>query len=298
MDNSFLRNGSIGKTLWLSYAWVECLSIAPRHPCVPLGFRWGQQPLHLLPGWVYYWHVNGQDMPHAILVKGLQKTFGDQPVLWDLDLTVNWGEFLVIFGSNGVGKTTLLKVLSAQAKPDGGDVWIGGINRSQDPKAVRRMIGVVAHSGFFYEDMTCLENLVFYGRMYGLKKPHDRAEELLHLVGLGSNGHDKVRILSHGMQKRLAIARAILHEPVLLLLDEPEAGLDQGALGMLGSLLDGWRGAGRTVVMTTHNLEQGLAWGDRVAIMAKGRIAFEGDRQQLDVAGFRDTYKQYLEAIP
>ena len=236
-------------------------------------------------------------MPHAIKVRGLRKGFGDWPVLWDLDLTVDWGEFLVIFGPNGVGKTTLLKVLSTQARPDSGEVWVAGVERERDAGAIRRVVGVVAHQGFLYEDMTCLENLIFYGRMFGLKMLRHRVAELLRRVGLDSRSNQKVRTLSNGMQKRLSIARAILHEPLILLLDEPEAGLDQEALEMLEGLLEEWKAEGWTVVMTTHNLDRGLDWGERVAIMSGGRIAFEESRRSLDVAGFLGTYRQYMETV-
>ena len=248
--------------------------------------------------WGYHWSVVARESLHAIRVSGLRKGYGDLPVLWDLDLTVGWGQFLVIFGANGAGKTTLLKVLSTQARPDEGEVRIGGVDRGQNPGAIRRMIGVVAHKGLVYEDMTCQENLVFYCRMFGLKRAHERVEEVLTLVGLADRRHARVGTLSHGLQKRLSIARAILHEPSILLLDEPEAGLDQEALDMLGNLLDDWKAQGGTVVMTTHNLEHGLAWGELVAILAGGKIAFEESRHSLDVAGFRGTYRRYLETAP
>ena len=246
----------------------------------------------------YHGAVIGQEGAHAIRVRGLRKGFGDWPVLWDLDLTVDWGEFLVIFGANGVGKTTLLKVLSTQARPDDGEVRIGGVERSRGAAGIRRMVGVVAHRTMLYEDMSCEENLIFYSRMFGLEKGQRRAQDVMRLVGLEGLKNRKVRTLSHGMQKRLSIARAVLHEPSILLLDEPEAGLDQEALEMLGGLLEGWKSEGRTVVMTTHNLEQGLVWGDRVAILSEGKIAFEEARESLDVAGFRGTYRQHLEAVP
>ena len=231
----------------------------------------------------------------AIAVRGLRKGFGDAPVLWDLDLTVERGEFLVIFGANGSGKTTLLKVLSTLARPDAGQVYIGGIDAKVQATSLRRGLGVVAHRNLLYEDLTCCENLRFFGRMFALRNLRDRIEEVLEQVGLTGRAHHLVRTLSHGMQKRLAIARAILHRPNLLLLDEPEAGLDQGALEMLARLLEEWKAAKGSVVMTTHDLERGLEWGDRVAILADGRIAFEDERHVLDVAGFRGTYQRYLE---
>ena len=233
---------------------------------------------------------------HAISVRGLHKSFEDWPVLWNFDLTVRWREFLVIFGANGVGKTTLLKILSTQARPDGGEVWVGGIERGRNSGAIRRLVGVVAHHNLLYEDMTCQENLLFYGRMFGLKKPQRRVKEVLELVGLEGRRHQMARALSHGMQKRLSIARAILHRPLILLMDEPEAGLDQEALDMMSELLEGWKSEGGTIVMTTHNLEHGLAWGDRVAILSGGKIAFEESRRSLDVAGFRGTYQQFFNS--
>ena len=215
-------------------------------------------------------------------------------MLWNLDLTVDWGRFLVIFGANAVGKTTLLKVLSTQTRPDDGEVWVGGAERSRNPAAIRRRIGVVAHKALLYEDMTCQENLIFYGRMFGEKKLQQRVEEVLQLVGLESRSRHKVGTLSNGMQKRLSIARAVLHDPLILLLDEPEAGLDQEALEMLGRLLGEWKAKGRSVVMTTHNLEHGLEWGEQVAILAGGKIAFEESRLLLDEVSFRGTYRQYV----
>ena len=232
----------------------------------------------------------------AIEVRGLQKSYGDWPVLWDLDLTVGWGEFLVVLGANGVGKTTLLKVLSARAKPDGGSVLIGGIDSISKPEQRGRVVGVVAHDTYLYQEMTCLENLVFYGRMFRLNDLKPRVEEVLGLVGLESRRNQRVRTLSNGLQKRLSIARAVLHRPAVLLLDEPEAGLDQDALDMLAGLLGTWRQDSGTIVMTTHNIEHGLAWGDRVAILSGGKIAYDEMRRSLDVARFKGTYRQYVEA--
>ena len=234
----------------------------------------------------------------AIEVRGLQKSYGDWPVLWDLDLEVGWGELLVVLGANGVGKTTLLKVLSARAKPDGGSVLIAGVSGARKPEQLGRVVGVVAHDTYLYQEMTCVENLVFYGRMFRLNDLKTRVEEVLALVGLESRANQWVRTLSHGMQKRLSIARAILHHPAVLLLDEPEAGLDQDALDMLLGLLRQWKQDSGTIIMTTHNLEYGLAWGERVAILSGGKIAYDEKRQALDVERFMGTYRRYVEAAP
>ena len=219
----------------------------------------------------------------AIEVAGLEKGYGDLPVLWDLDLTLGWGEFLVLFGANGSGKTTLMRVLSGQARPDGGTVSIAGFDLRRRPQAARRQVGVVAHSGFLYDDLTCVENLMFYGRLYSVTDVKSRVAEVLAQVGLSHRADRRVRSLSHGMQKRLAIARAILHQPSLLLLDEPESGLDRQSVAALADLLREWTQSGRSVVMTTHNVDLGLAWGTRVAVLTNGRLDFDGARDYLGV---------------
>ena len=233
----------------------------------------------------------------AIRVEGLEKSFGDWPVLWDLDLTVGWGDFLVLFGANGAGKTTLLRILSTLAKPDAGSVSVAGYDQRRRPEAIRRRLGVVGHRHFLYEDLTCLENLVFYGRLFGVSDPQKRAQAVLSRVGLKLRADHRVRTLSHGMQKRLSIARAILHQPTLLLLDEPEAGLDRGSVTMLNDLLEEWTEAGRTVVMTTHNIELGLTWADRVAVLSDGKLHFQDITDHLDTAGLRETIASSLGVV-
>lgn len=226
---------------------------------------------------------NGTGGNNAIEVLGLQKGYGDLPVLWDLDLLLGWGEFLVLFGSNGSGKTTLLRVLSGQARPDEGVVTIAGHDLRRRPRAARRQVGVVSHSGFLYEDLTCAENLTFYGRLYSVEDLEKRVAEALERVGLSQRADRRVRSLSHGMQKRLAIARATLHQPSVLLLDEPESGLDRQSVAALADLLKEWTESGRSVVMTTHNADLGLAWGTRVAALNNGKLDFEGAGDYLGV---------------
>lgn len=219
--------------------------------------------------------------PQAIEVLGLQKGYGDLPVLWDLNLSLGWGEFLVLFGSNGSGKTTLLRTLSGQARPDAGTVRVAGHDLRRRPRAARRQVGVVAHSGFLYDDLTCAENLTFYGRLYSVEGLKTRVAEALERVGLSQRADRRVRSLSHGMQKRLAIARAILHQPSLLLLDEPESGLDRDSVAALAALLREWTDSGRSVVMTTHNTDLGQVWGSKVAAIINGKLDFDGARNYL-----------------
>ena len=224
---------------------------------------------------------------YAVRAEGLEKSFGDWPVLWDLDLTVHWGEVLVLFGSNGVGKTTLLRILSTQSKPDAGTLLVAGYSQRRQPEAVRRRVGVVGHQTFLYEDLTCRENLVHYSRLFGLEDRQRRVAEALSRVGLADRGNRLVRTLSNGMQKRLSIARATLHQPRLLLLDEPEAGLDRESVAILKSLLEEWTEAGRSVVMTTHDVELGLSWAHRAAVLRSGGIQFPSSDEYPNDASLR-----------
>ncbi len=237
----------------------------------------------------YDWAVVGQEGDRAIVIKGLRKSYGDWPVLWDLDLEVEWAQVLVVFGDNGAGKSTLLKLISTQAKPEAGEVYVNGASSKRQPDQVRRAVGVVAHSDFLYEDLTCVENLAFYGRLYALKDTSSKVEQGLSLVGLLDRRNHRVRTLSNGMQKRLSIARALLHEPSVLLLDEPEAGLDQEALGMLEGVLLDWKSRGRSAVVTTHSVDRGKRWGDRVAVLSRGQLAFpdQGLMSEMDAGETR-----------
>ena len=223
----------------------------------------------------------------AIRVEGLEKSFGEWPVLWDLDLKVGWGEFLILLGANGVGKSTLLRILSTQSRPDAGSVLISGFDLRRRPQAVRRRVGVLGHQTFLYDDLTCRENLVYYGRLYGLKEPRRGAEEALSRLELSHRADQRVRTLSHGLQKRVAIARAILHQPPVLLLDEPESGLDRGSVAVLKALLEEWTTSGGAVVMTTHNMELGTSWTDKVGVLSDGKVHFCGSKEYPDAAEFR-----------
>ena len=217
--------------------------------------------------------------------RSLEKSFGEWPVLWDLDLSVPWGQTLVLFGANGAGKTTLLRVLATHVRPDHGSVAVAGHNLRTRPEEIRRRIGVVGHRSLLYDDLTCRENLVYYGRLYGLKDHMKRVDEVLEKVRLTSRADHRVRTLSNGMQKRASIARAILHQPDVLLLDEPEAGLDRDSVSILGALLAEWTDSGRSVIMTTHDLDLGLSWGHRVGVLRGGKVDFPDAKLPQDGGG-------------
>jgi len=225
----------------------------------------------------------------AIRVRGLNKTYGPQVALRNLDLDLSWGNFLVVFGPNGSGKTTLIKVLATISRPTEGEVSVAGFDLKKNPAAVRRNIGLVTHQPLLYGDLTGWENLRFHGRMFALSHLEERIEKAADLMGVGSFLGRKVNVLSHGMQKRLSLTRAILHDPPILLLDEPETGLDQEALEMLAQMMGTGERGRRTVLMATHSVERGLALGNQVAILSGGKIAFHEDRSNIDAAMFQGT---------
>lgn len=220
--------------------------------------------------------MSDNTIDYAIEARGLEKSYREWPVLWDLDLQLPWGETLALFGANGAGKTTLLRILSTAVRPDAGTVRIAGRDLGRQTAGARRHIGVVGHRSFLYDDMTPRENLTYYARLYGIRDREARITEVLERVGLSGRADHRVRTLSNGMQRRAAIARAILHRPDVLLMDEPEAGLDQDSRHMLGDLLADWTREGHSALFTTHDIELGLAWGHRAAVLSGGRLAFPG----------------------
>lgn len=230
-----------------------------------------------------------------IEVRKLVKAFGNRAVLKGVDLDVAEGEFLTLVGPNGAGKTTLMHVISTLTRPTGGRVQVAGCDLADGAIEARRQIGLVSHKTLLYDDLSAEQNLRFYARMYDVSDPNERIETVLQRVGLWGRQHDPVRTYSRGMQQRLAIARAMLHDPPILLLDEPDTGLDQHAAAMLTDLLHEVGATRRTVLMTTHNLERGLELGDRVAILARGRIAFQAAKSELDADKFRTIYYQHVD---
>jgi heme exporter protein A len=231
-----------------------------------------------------------------IEVRGLTKAFGLRPVLRGVDLSVGPGEFVALFGPNGAGKTTLLRILATLTRPTSGRALIAGYDIARQPAAARAVLGLVSHQPLLYGDLTAEQNLHFFGRMYGLDRStrQARTSDLLERVGLAARARDPLRTFSHGMQQRLAIARAVLHDPPVLLLDEPYAGLDQDAALMLDGVLRDVATRGRAVLMTTHSLSRGLAMADRVAILSRGVVAHVAPRHQLDEAGFATLYAQLV----
>lgn len=226
---------------------------------------------------------------------GVNKNFGHFAALRHVDLQLEQGEFLTIFGANGTGKTTLLKILATLMKPSAGQLRILDLDPASDGLAVRRQIGLVSHSTFLYENLTAYENLQFYGAMFAVEDLPERIAEVLGQVGLSGRKNDLVRTLSDGMKRRLSLGRAFLHRPRLLLLDEPYVGLDPEAAGNLRGLLAAIRNEQDTAsscIMTTHDLRRGLELCDRASILANGRVVYSEGREAISPESFEATYRQ------
>jgi heme exporter protein A len=212
-----------------------------------------------------------------------------------VDLSLGEGEFLVLFGPNGAGKSSLLGMLGGALRPSSGVVSIRGVPLDHSDGAWRRRVGVLSHKGFLYAHLTAEENLRFYGRLFGLADLEARIAERLARVGLTDRARFQARQLSHGMRQRLSLARALLHDPDVVLLDEPYTGLDPSASSVLRDVLRELRDGRRTVVMVTHNLTEGLQLATRVAIQVAGRIAWMGAASEVEGEGFEAFYHDVVE---
>jgi len=222
----------------------------------------------------------------------LEFGFGPRRVLKRLSLDLRQGEALALFGPNGSGKTTLLRVLATLLRPSGGEVFLEGVplSRKSDRPRVLRRIGFLSHQTMLYERLTGRENLLFYARMYGVAQPDLRCTELFEAVELNGREDDPVAEYSRGMQQRLALARALVHDPELLLLDEPFSGLDPRATRHLGTLLADLAGRGKTILFTSHDLETGLGAAHRIAILSGGSLAYDAPREGLSLEVLTRTY--------
>ncbi|NOY61295.1 MAG: heme ABC exporter ATP-binding protein CcmA [Calditrichaeota bacterium] len=207
-----------------------------------------------------------------IKVRNISKSFASNQALQDVTFQIQKGQFVTLLGANGAGKTTLTRILATLTRPTKGTVQIAGYAIDKDPIAVRRQIGVMSHFSFLYGDLSAEENLHFYGKMYGVQNLQNRIDELLHQVNLHTRRYDLVRTFSRGMQQRLSLARAILHHPDILLLDEPFAGLDVNAHKMLNDLLHNFIAHDSTVLLTTHDIDYAVNNSHRLIIIKDGRV--------------------------
>jgi heme exporter protein A len=229
-----------------------------------------------------------------IAVKKLVKRFGLKTVLRGVDFDVQPGEFVALLGPNGAGKTTFLRILASLSRPSLGEVNIAGYKLPHEAAQVRARLGVVSHLPLLYGDLTAEENLQFYARMYNLPNHELRITEVLEMVGLVARRRDLVRTFSRGMQQRLAIGRAVLHDPDVILFDEPYTGLDQDASAMLDDVLKAVAAQGRTVVMTSHDLARAEDLATRFDVLSRGVISASASRKELKRTNLLAFYKQAL----
>lgn len=229
-----------------------------------------------------------------ITVKKLVKRFGLKAILRGVDFDVQLGEFVALLGPNGAGKTTFLRILASLSRPSLGEVNVAGFRLPNEAAAVRSRLGVVSHLPLLYGDLSAEENLRFYGRMYGIPGLEGRITEVLEMVGLDHRRRDLVRTFSRGMQQRLAIGRAVLHDPDVMLFDEPYTGLDQDASSMLDEVLKTVAARGRTVVMTSHDLARAEDLATRFDILSRGVIGASTTRADLQGSNLLTFYKEAL----
>lgn len=229
----------------------------------------------------------------ALEIDGVWKYYGDFPALREVGLEIEPGSTLALLGRNGAGKTTLLRIVAGLSRPSRGTVKILGSEAREE--ATRRRIGILGHGIALYDELSAVENLTLFGRLYGLPDPVKRADRMLERVGLGRVRDGLAREFSRGMRQRLAIGRAFLHDPEMLLLDEPFTALDDRAIAVLQSMIKDMRERGRTIVMSTHQLREALDLASHVALLQRGRIVHTGERTQEMLADTGWLYRTYGE---
>jgi heme exporter protein A len=236
-------------------------------------------------------------MTPAVQLTALSKCFGSRAAVDGIDLTLDGGDCLAVFGPNGAGKTTLLRLVAGLLKPSNGGVRLGGEDVRRDTGA-RARVGIISHHSMLYAPLTVRENLLFAAQLYGLENADDAVAGSLQRLGMSDRANAPVRTLSRGLQQRVSIARAIVHQPAVLLLDEPYSGLDESGASALTALLGGLKQSGATLIMVTHNVAEGLALATHAAIMAAGRFArFERQRDgSFDAQRYASEYRALVGA--
>ena len=213
---------------------------------------------------------------HTLEIRDVSKFFGDLAALKKIHLRIEKGESVLVYGPNGAGKTTLLRTLATLSRPSEGEIQFDGVDLHQDPTAAKSRIGFVSHATFLYGELTARENLRFVGMLFGLDKLEQRIDTVLELFNLRARAAEPVRTLSRGLQQRVSLARAFLHDPDFLLLDEPFTGLDAAARAALEDLLRRVPKQGKALVFSTHDFEQGAALAARLVALEAGRICYDG----------------------
>ena len=226
-----------------------------------------------------------------IQVSGLYKRYGRKNVLRGVEMNVAAGQVMALLGDNGAGKSTLLRIISGLAKADRGDVLLDGHSLKSVGHELRRYIGLVSHAPLLYDSLSAEENLAFFAALYDIHQPAERIASVLHDIDLWTRRRDPVRTYSRGMVQRLAIGRAILHNPPVLLLDEPDTGLDQSSAQMLHELVRSLGASNRAILLSTHNLDRAVEWADSVSLLVDGKIVYQDATLELSGERLRQVYQ-------
>ena len=229
-----------------------------------------------------------------VLLEKVEKWFGQNIGLQDISIKVDKGEFLILLGRNGAGKSTLLRILTRLSKPNSGRVQVCGMNIQHEPEHIQKKIGFVGHHTLLYAHLTARENLHFYAKLYELKNSKEQIKTALKNAALEFNADRPVRGFSRGMQQRLAIARATLHHPELILLDEPYTGLDLESAELLSDQIQQWLTEGRTIIMATHDLEQYFGDVSKWVLLDKGQIV---ETLRGNVSVIHRRYRKFLQSL-
>lgn len=234
-------------------------------------------------------------MSFEIEISSLRKNYSYITAINDINAKFNKGEFITLFGPNGAGKTTLLKILSTLLKPTAGSVTVGGYDLSKNRNDIRKIIGFLSHENMLYENLSAIENLKFVSVFYNIQNVEDHCKELLQSIGLYKRKDDLVKTFSSGMKQRLAIARALINSPEILFLDEPYNGLDQEGIQSFTDSLKELKNLGHSILLTTHNIDEGLELSDRLLILNKGKLVFD-QQNNYRKEEFREIYFSALKS--
>lgn len=221
------------------------------------------------------------DIINPIRADALGKTIDGRPILQDITFRISSGEYTALLGANGAGKSTLLKVIATLTTASSGELRLFGSLVDRESAALRAKIGLVAHQSMLYRDLSARENLEFFGKLYGIAEPKQRAALLLDVIGLASRGNDPIKSFSRGMVQRVAIARALVHDPALILADEPFDGLDAPSVAATEELLAHLNKNGKTILLVNHDIRQSLRIARRALVLKKGRIVIDAATETL-----------------
>lgn len=229
-----------------------------------------------------------------IHIENLSKSFGFNKVLDGINLQFEKGDIVALFGPNGAGKTTLIRILSTIIKGDEGSISISGFDIKNEVQNIRNELGLLSHENFLYQNLTVSENLIFFAKLYKIKNHEESISKKLNSIGIYSKRNELVRNLSSGMKQRVSVVRTLIHDPNIVLLDEPFVGLDIEGCEYLLQILSDLKKENKTIIVTTHDLKLGLHECNKVIVISNGKIRLNESIENIDVSCFEGTYKSLI----